>query len=182
MLFRSRVGGGPTIKADVRLVAATNRPLARMVEEGEFRSDLYFRLEVFPIELPPLRERPSDAPLIARHLLAGMARRHGRPDLSLTAGAETLIAEHPWPGNVRQLSNLLERAVIMADQPRLGASDLRSLLAAAGGDSDREELRHALEEADGDRARAAELLEVSTRTLQRRIKRHGLEGYPRYRD
>ncbi len=179
-----RVGGGPTLKADVRLVAATNRPLQRMVEEGTFRSDLYFRLEVFPIELPPLRERPSDAPLIARHLLARLARRHGRPDLSLSPGAEKLLADHPWPGNVRQLSNLLERAVILSDGPRLRASQLETLLAASAGGGDDDERRRicdALDRADGDRRRAAELLGVSVRTLQRRIKRHGLEGYPRYR-
>lgn len=179
-----RVGGGATIQADVRLVAATNRPLERMVEEGTFRSDLYFRLEVFPIELPPLRDRPSDAVLIARHLLGGLARRHGRPELALSAGAERLLAEQPWPGNVRQLSNLLERAVILADGPRLGAADLESLLAAGGGrdETARAELCAALDRAGGDRHKAAELLGVSVRTLQRRIKRHELEGYPDYRD
>ena len=179
-----RVGGGATIRADVRLVAATNRPLERMVEEGTFRSDLYFRLEVFPIELPPLRDRPSDAVLIARHLLGGLAQRHGRPELVLSAGAEKLLAEQSWPGNVRQLSNLLERAVILADGPRLGAADLESLLAAAGGrdEAARAELCAALDRAGGDRRKAAELLGVSVRTLQRRIKRHELEGYPDYRD
>ena len=177
-----RVGGGVTLKADARLVAATNRPLQRMVEEGTFRSDLYFRLEVFPIELPPLRERPSDAVLIARHLLGGLAKRHGRPELGLSAGAEKLLAEHSWPGNVRQLSNLLERAVIRTDGPRLGAADLESLLAAAGGrdESERDELRAALDRTGGDRKKAAELLGVSLRTLQRRIKQHELEGYPHY--
>ena len=175
-----RVGGGSTMRADVRLVDATNRPLKRMVEEGTFRSDLYFRLEVFPIELPPLRERPSDAPLIARHLLARLAARHGRPELRLTAGAETLLAEHEWPGNVRQLSNLLERAVILADQPRLVASELRTLLSMAVGEDEADRLRRVLDRAGGDRHQAAELLGVSLRTLQRRIKRHDLEGYPEY--
>lgn len=178
-----RVGGGATIQADVRLVAATNRPLERMVEEGTFRSDLYFRLEVFPLELPPLRERSSDVVVIARHLLGGLAQRHGRPELVLSAGAEKLLAEQPWPGNVRQLSNLLERAVILADGPRLGAAGLDSLLAAGGSrdETERAELCAALDRAGGDRGKAAELLGVSVRTLQRRIKRYELEGYPDYR-
>src|SRR5205085_2973219 len=110
-----RVGGGRTLRADVRLVAATNRDLAAMVEDGSFRADLFFRLNVFPIELPPLRERASDIPLLARHLLAEIARRHHVEPPQLQEDAAQLLTDQPWPGNVRELANVLERAVILAE-------------------------------------------------------------------
>ncbi len=176
-----RVGGSRTLTAEVRLVAATNRPLDDMVAGGELRSDLYFRLAVFPIELPPLRERASDIPLLARHLLARHARRHGRPAPRLAADAAELLAAQPWPGNVRELANVLERAVILGEGERLGAGDLRALLAGPASEGDREAVRQALTEAGGDKRRAAELLGVSYRTLQRKVREHDLEGVPKYR-
>ncbi len=183
-----RVGGGRTLHADLRLVAATNRDLQRMVEEGRFRGDLYFRLAVFPIDLPPLRERTSDVPLLARHLVAGIARRHQVPVPRLAEETVELLASQPWPGNVRELANLLERAVILADGPELRPADLQPLLGApaaaappaSGGERDR--LRRALIEADGDKRRAAGLLGISYRALLRKVKEHDLEGVPRYRD
>ncbi len=177
-----RVGGGVTQTTDARLVAATNRDLGAMVEAGSFRSDLFYRLDVFPIELPPLRDRPSDLPALARHLLARLAARHGAAPLQLDDEAGELLAEQSWPGNVRQLANLLERAVILSERPRLTAADLRALLAPAPADDERERLRRALREADGDKRRAAELLGVSYRTVLRRVAEHDLAGYPRYRD
>jgi DNA-binding NtrC family response regulator len=182
-----RVGGGRTLHADLRLVAATNRDLQRMVEEGRFRGDLYFRLAVFPIELPPLRERASDVPLLARHLVAGIARRHQLPVPHLAAGAAELLASQPWPGNVRELANVLERALILADGPELRPADLQPLLGApaaasppaSGGERDR--LRLALIEAAGDKRRAAGLLGISYRALLRKVKEHDLEGVPKYR-
>lgn len=182
-----RVGGGRTLTADARLVAATNRPLADMVERGEFRSDLYFRLDVFPIELPPLAERPSDVPLLADHLVRRVAERHGLPTPRLAPDAVELLAEQPWPGNVRELSNVLERAVILADEGTLRAADLEPLLAARsrladGGDGEREAVRQALVDAGGDKHRAATALGVSYRTLQRKVRRHDLEGVGRYRE
>ena len=175
------VGGGCTRRADVRLVAATNRHLGRMVERGEFRSDLFYRLEVFPIELPPLRERRSDVPLLARHLLGEVARRHGRSPLRLTAAAADLLRRQEWPGNVRQLANLLERAVILTDASRLGVAEIEPLLSRLAAPDEAEELRRALVETGGDKRRAAELLGVSYRTVQRRIRRLDLEGFPGYR-
>ncbi|HEY6324754.1 MAG TPA: sigma-54 dependent transcriptional regulator [Thermoanaerobaculia bacterium] len=182
-----RVGGGRTLHADLRLVAATNRDLQRMVEEGRFRGDLYFRLAVFPIELPPLRERASDVPLLARHLAAGIARRHQLPVPRLAEGTAELLAAQPWPGNVRELANVLERALILADGPELRPADLQPLLGApaaspspaSGGERDR--LRQALIEADGDKRRAAGLLGISYRALLRKVKEHDLEGVPKYR-
>src|SRR5579864_1487121 len=182
-----RVGGGRTLHADLRLVAATNRDLQRMVEEGRFRGDLYFRLAVFPIELPPLRERASDVPLLARHLLAGIARRHQLPAPRLAEGTAELLASQAWPGNVRELANVLERALILADGPELRPADLQPLLGApaavpppaSAGERDR--LRRALIEVAGDKRRAAGLLGISYRALLRKVKEHDLEGVPKYR-
>ncbi|HKV07208.1 MAG TPA: sigma-54 dependent transcriptional regulator [Thermoanaerobaculia bacterium] len=177
-----RVGGGRTQKADVRLIAATNRDLESMVAEGEFRSDLFFRLNVFPIELPPLRERASDVPLLARHLLAEIARRHRLEPPRLAEDAAELLAAQPWPGNVRELANVLERAVILAEGPSLQAADLKPLVRPLSGAGERDRLKEALIEADGDKKQAAEILGMSYRALLRKIKEHDLEGVPRYRE
>jgi DNA-binding NtrC family response regulator len=177
-----RVGSGRTQRADVRLVAATNRELKAMAEAGSFRADLYFRLEVFPIELPALRERASDIPSIARHLLAGIARRLRREPPRLTEEAAALLAAEPWPGNVRELGNVLERAVILAEGPALGAADVRPLLRPLAGASERERVRQALIAADGDKQGAAKALGWSYRTLLKKVREHDLGGVPRYRE
>jgi DNA-binding NtrC family response regulator len=176
-----RVGGSATVEADVRLVAATNRDLGRMVETDLFRPDLYYRLEVFPIELPPLRKRGSDVRLLARHLLAEISSRHGRSTPRLTRGAEEWLEKQPWPGNVRQLANLLERAIIVDESSQIGVGHLSALLTVPPETEERSKLQEALQTADGDKKRAAELLGISYRTLQRRVKQYDLEGYPRYR-
>jgi DNA-binding NtrC family response regulator len=175
-----RVGGGQTRQADVRLVGTTNRDLESMVASGEFRSDLFYRLNVFPIELPPLRERLSDVPGLARHLIARAAQRNDRPGLRISAGGLELLAEQPWPGNVRQLGNVVERAVILAERSRISRADLAMLLDPLEGDEE-SRLRAALETAEGDKHRAAETLGISYRTLQRRIRECGLKGYPKFR-
>jgi DNA-binding NtrC family response regulator len=177
-----RVGGSVTLTTDTRLVAATNRDLGAMVEQGTFRSDLFYRLDVFPIELPALRQRASDVPLLARHLLGRLADRHQRPTPVLSDEAAELLAAHGWPGNVRQLANVLERAVILSERPQLGAAELRPLLVTGSDGDERQRLRQALLTADGDKRRAAELLGVSYRTVLRRVAEHDLEGFPRYRD
>jgi DNA-binding NtrC family response regulator len=181
-----RVGGGRTLHADLRLVAATNRDLQRMVEEGRFRGDLFFRLAVFPIELPPLRERASDVPLLARHLIGEIARRHQLPAPRLAAGAAELLAAQPWPGNVRELANVLERALILAESPELRPADLLPLLGATAASrslpsGERDRVRQALIEVEGDKRRAADLLGISYRALLRKVKEHDLEGVPKYR-
>jgi DNA-binding NtrC family response regulator len=175
-----RVGSGEPQRAEVRLVAATNRDLQAMVEAGELRSDLYFRLSVFPLELPPLRERPSDVPPLARHLLARLAERHGLAPSELTPAAGELLAAQPWPGNVRQLANVLERAAILRPGGRLGAADVEEALSGAE-QGDRRQLEEALERSAGDKRRAAEELGISYRTLLRRVRQYDLEGFPRYR-
>ena len=177
-----RVGGGRTLHADVRLVAATNRDLAAMVDDGELRADLFFRLNVFPIELPPLRERASDVPLLARHLLQEIARRHRVEPLRLEDAAAELLAAQAWPGNVRELANVLERAVILAEGATLRAADLRPLLRPLGGAGERERIRQALIEAEGDKRQAAVILGMSYRTVLRKVREHDLEGIPKYRE
>lgn len=189
-----RVGGGGPVEADVRLVAATNQDLETMVQHGEFRSDLYFRLAVFPIELPSLAERPGDVPLLARHLLQRFAEGHDEEPLIATPEALELLADQPWPGNVRELGNVLERAVILAEGPELTVVDLEPLLGAWAGktppspaeagdppEDDREAVRRALLAAGGDKPEAARALGVSYRTLQRKIRHYDLEGVGRYR-
>jgi DNA-binding NtrC family response regulator len=180
-----RVGGGLPLTTDARLVAATHRDLAAMVGAGEFRADLLYRLEIFPIALPSLAERPEDVPLLAAHLLAELARRHGARAPTPTPEALAMLAAREWPGNVRQLANLLERAVILHGGERLTPAALAELL-AAGDDAgeprgERERLRTALRATGGDKRRAAAELGISYRTLLRRVRAHDLEGYPRYR-
>jgi transcriptional regulator with GAF, ATPase, and Fis domain len=196
-----RVGGGATLTADVRLVAATNRNLAQMVAAGTFRADLLYRLEIFPIELPPLRERASDIALVARHLAGEISARLKLAPFELAPDALALLAAEPWPGNVRQLANVLERAAILAPGERLSAEQVGRLLGrrvggepgspgAAEGSAEGvpaaearlEELRRALRDAGGDKRQAAAALGISYRTLLRRIDEHDLKGYPRYRD
>jgi two-component system response regulator HydG len=176
-----RIGGGRTMRADVRLVAATNRDLEAMVGEGAFRSDLFFRLNVFPIELPALQERSSDIPLIARHLLGEIARRHRLEPPRLDGEAEEILAAQPWPGNVRELANVLERAVILSEGPALRAADLQALLHPVSPAGERDRVRQALIDTEGDKKKAADLLGMSYRTLQRKVKEHDLEGVPKYR-
>ncbi|MCB9377859.1 MAG: sigma-54-dependent Fis family transcriptional regulator [Holophagales bacterium] len=181
-----RIGGGATLRAEVRIVAATNRDLAAMAEAGGFRRDLLFRLEIFPIALPALAERPSDLPLLARHLLESIAAKHGVAPPALSPEADGWLERAEWPGNVRQLANLLERAVILHPGERLGAAELEAL--ARGGavpagppDEERERLRAALLATNGDKRRAADALGWTYRTMLRRVRELDLEGYPKYR-
>jgi two-component system response regulator AtoC len=119
-----RVGGHETIKVDVRLVSATNRNLEKMIEDGEFREDLYYRLNVFPINLPPLRERADDVPVLATHFVAKFARQMGVPALAPSDEALARLAEYSWPGNVRELENIIERAMILARGAALSPAHL----------------------------------------------------------
>ncbi len=117
-----RVGGSAPIVVDVRLIAATNRDLDGAVTTGTFRADLYFRLSVFPIELPPLRDRPADIPLLATHFLRDSGRKLGRPATRLSDDAQSRLLAYPWPGNVRELQNVMERAVILSTSAEVDAS------------------------------------------------------------
>ena len=176
-----RIGGSRTLKADVRLVGTTNRDLEQMVSVGDFRSDLYYRLNVFPIHLPSLADRSSDIPDLARYLTRRAAARNGLEIPEFDEAALWKLAEAEWPGNVRQLANVVERAVILCEGPRISEADVMSLLDLPRTDTEELRIRAALERAGGDKRQAAAELGVSYRTLQRRIKKYDLEGYPRLR-
>ena len=176
-----RVGGTRTIEVDVRWIAATNRDLAAMVQRGAFREDLYHRLAVFPIELPPLRERRLDILPLAETLLARIGAELGRPPLRLDEHARQRILQGAWPGNVRQLGNALERAVILADGDVLRAEDLQVPTGPPGGrgartleEIEQEAIRRALDEVGGNRRRAAERLGMGERTLYDKLRRYGI--------
>ncbi len=117
-----RLGGTHPVKVDVRLLAATNRDLAAEVRAGRFREDLYFRLNVVTLRIPPLRARPADIPVLAAHFARRLAAANGLPDRPLTGEALALLAAHPWPGNVRELENAMHRAVLLAEGPAIGAA------------------------------------------------------------
>ncbi len=114
-----RLGGTRTVKVNVRLVAATHRDLEQMVANGQFRGDLYYRLNVFPVLLPPLRERSDDTPQLVRHFIQKFARRMGRRIETIPAEAMEALVGYPWPGNIRELENVIERAVILSSGPAL---------------------------------------------------------------
>jgi DNA-binding NtrC family response regulator len=120
-----RVGGSKPVEVDVRVVAATHRDLAEEVRRSRFREDLYYRLKVVEIELPPLRERPEDVPALVGHFLEMVATRLGRPEMPIAPAAMARLARHPWPGNVRELRNVIEQAVVLAAGPAVEEEDLR---------------------------------------------------------
>jgi DNA-binding NtrC family response regulator len=173
-----RVGGSRQIAADVRIIAATNRDLKTRVAEGHFREDLFYRLNTFPIELPPLRERPSDIRRLARFFLERSAADLGKSGLTLTPEAETVLMTYTWPGNVRELQNTMERVAILCedviepdDLPVTGSGPARPVLFK---DIERQAIETALRENDGNRTHAAKQLGISLRTLQYRLKEYGI--------
>jgi two-component system response regulator FlrC len=177
-----RVGGSRTIAVDVRIISATNRDLAAELAAGRFRVDLYHRLAVFPIRLPPLRERRLDILPLADHLLARIAQDLGRRGLSLTGRARAALLARDWPGNVRELRNVLERAAILADGSELDAGLIAlpeppADPAASGGtlrDIERAAIQRALAATGGHRRQAADRLGIGLRTLYDKIKEFGL--------
>ncbi len=177
-----RVGGARTIEADVRWIAATNRDLEACIERGTFREDLYHRLATFPVRLPPLRERRADIVPLAEVLLRAIARDLGRPGLELTEDARDALRRADWPGNARELGNVLEQAAILADAPLLRAADLPIRSRARGATEpprtldaiEREAIEQALGAEDGNRRRAAERLGIGVRTLYEKLKRYGI--------
>ncbi|MBI4543034.1 MAG: sigma-54-dependent Fis family transcriptional regulator [Gemmatimonadetes bacterium] len=191
-----RVGGERPIPVDVRVVSATNKDLARAVKEGGFREDLLYRLNVFPIWIAPLRERPGDIPELVRHFLALISARIGRPAPTVTAGALDLLVRHRWPGNVRELANIVERLIILSARNEIAAADVRAALPTpdaesaalpsptAPGQSLSEELEgfertliaRALSAANGNVAEAARYLATDRANLYRRLKRLGIEA------
>jgi transcriptional regulator with GAF, ATPase, and Fis domain len=192
------VGSDRTVKVDVRIVAATHRDLAARVADGLFREDLFYRVNVFPLAVPPLRERPEDLPVLAAEILESIARRSGRGPWTLGPGAVEAMAGRPWPGNVRQLVNALERATILAPSGRLDARYFLSGEAPVAApaaraetapptrqairplvDVEKEHLRRALAATGGriyGEKGAAALLGMKPTTLQSRLRKHGIKA------
>jgi transcriptional regulator with GAF, ATPase, and Fis domain len=175
-----RVGGTRQLTVDVRVIAATNRNLKQQVAEGKFREDLYYRLNLFPIEVPPLRERRPDIVKLARFFLERAARNLGKAGLALTAEAERVLVEYDWPGNVRELENTMERVTILCDEvvepddlPVSSAGPAHPVLFK---DIERQAIEDALRANQGNRTRTARQLGISLRTLQYRLKEYGISG------
>ena len=180
-----RVGGNQTLSADVRLIAATNRNLSAMVAEGKFREDLYFRLHVVPLEMPPLREHREDIPLLAGSFLREMAKEHGKAQKVFTPEAMTALESYEWPGNIRELKAAVEHAVVLGNGEQLRLADLPSALQSSRSDLlavdelnlaqvETTLIRKALAEAGENRTLAAKKLGISRRTLHRHLSRLGI--------
>lgn len=177
-----RVGGSQTLQADVRLLTATNRDLGKMVAEGKFREDLYFRLHVVPLTLPPLRDRKVDIPLLVESFLRESAAENGKPYRELVPEAMQAFLDYDWPGNVRELRTAIEHGVVMSTSPKITLRDLPASLRtrkaaeippASGGlnlqETETGLIVRALEECRGNRTEAAQMLGISRRTLHRRL-------------
>ena len=191
-----RVGGSDVIDVDFRLIAATNRDLETEVKEGRFREDLYYRLKVVTLEIPPLRERQSDIPLLVEHYLEIFCEEHGKPPMHFETEALETLCSFEWPGNVRQLKNVLESIVVFqagGEIPvRALPAEIREASMVSGPhapvqslvgrprtmeDIERQAILETLRRTDGHRAEAARLLGIGLRTLQRKLKDYKDEGH-----
>lgn len=180
-----RVGGRKEIPVDVRIVCATHQNLKKLIEEGRFREDLYYRLSEIVITIPPLRERVGDTALLAHHFKNKFSAQERRPSLNFSQEALAAIESHPWPGNVREMENCIKRAVIMADGPIISADDLGLQASASSAEpinlrqvrdkAERDALMKALARVDGNVVKAAELLGVSRPTIYDLMNRHRLK-------
>jgi Nif-specific regulatory protein len=188
-----RVGGGTPVKVDVRVLAATNRDLETSVEAGEFRKDLYFRLQVVELDVEPLRSRQDDIPLLAHHFLQRFARKSGRPPKALAPSALATLKAYHWPGNIRELQNTIERAVILSPEEVIGPQDIQlSALGASAPpvpvatsseefqvesleDLEQRHILATLEHTGWNKSQAAQLLGIERSTLDRKLKRYDVE-------
>jgi two-component system NtrC family response regulator/two-component system response regulator HydG len=184
-----RVGGSEPVKVDVRLVAATNRDLAAEVKAGRFREDLYYRLNVVAVNLPPLRERKGDLPALVSHFIEKYARSYEKRVRGLAPGTLQSLLAHDWPGNVRELENAVERAVVLCQGPELTAEDLPPALqgprarrnteslipGASWAEIEREAILRTLEMVGGSTSKAAEVLGISIRKIQYRLAEYSQE-------
>lgn len=181
----TRVGGHQPIKVDFRCVAATNKNLEEAIERGEFRPDLYYRLNVFRMEIPPLRDRREDIPLLANHFVRKFSLSMNKRMARIAPAAMLLLQNHDWPGNVRELENAIERAMVVAQPPELREEDF-TLKPRAGSNGaakslDEMEKMHILrilEECAGNQTRAAEILGIDRVTLHNKLKRYGWSRTP----
>jgi DNA-binding NtrC family response regulator len=189
-----RLGGVETIKVDVRIIAATNVDLRRLMDEGRFREDLYYRLHVITVQLPALRERKDDIPLLVQHFFEKYGRENNKPNLELTPDALDLLFEHDWPGNVRELENVIERAAVLTSGSRIDVDMIPEHVRSSRRfqipqvaippegisfrevitDFERRLIESTLEAAGGVQKKAAELLRIKPTTLNEMIKRHDI--------
>jgi len=181
-----RVGSNEPRRVDVRLISASNRDLADMVKRGEFREDLYFRLKVVRITIPPLRQRREDIPLLTDHYIRRLAEEHHKNVTGITPEAQAVLGAYDWPGNVRELINTLETMIVLAQNETLDTEDIpaeiRPAEGAGGGlapgmslqDAERLLIEQTLRETEGNRQKTAEILGIGERTLYRKIKHYGL--------
>ncbi|HEY3761483.1 MAG TPA: sigma-54 dependent transcriptional regulator [Verrucomicrobiae bacterium] len=186
-----RVGSNKTMTADVRLVAATNKNLEELVKAGTFREDLFFRLRVVEITLPPLRERPGDIPLLAQRFLQEFAKENGKPVNDFTADALEWLMNYSWPGNVRELRTAMEHAVVLCRSDKISVRDLpRQISIGAKSETqllqqndltvkeaEKQLIMRALKESDGNRTLAAKKIGMSRRTFHRKLHTYHLEGF-----
>ena len=184
-----RLGGHETLKADVRLIAATNKDLERAIEQGKFREDLFYRLNVFPIFIPPLRERKPDVLLLADHFLQRFSAEHGRDIRRLATPAIDMLTSYHWPGNARELQNVIERAVLVCDGHVIHAHHLSPTLQTAEASGtvmsialddavaayEKDLLQDALKSARGNRAKAARLLRTTERIVNYKVRKLGID-------
>ena len=185
-----RLGANEPIRVDVRLVSATNKELDQMVADRQFREDLYFRIKGATIVIPPLRERREDIPLLIHYFLQHAAEKYAKPVEGLDPEVQQVLMSYGWPGNVRQLKNVIENMVVMSTGPKLGAENLPSEIRPAGGDvplggmnnlvgipivqAEKELIRNTLKLVNGNREQAAKILGIGERTLYRKIKEYDL--------
>jgi DNA-binding NtrC family response regulator len=188
-----KIGASSATKVDVRIIAATHRNLQTMVKQGTFREDLYYRILVVPIQLPPLRNRRGDVEELVQHFLIKFRLRHGRPDLTMEPGLMKFLLEYTWPGNVRELENAIERMVLLAKGNELTADDLPDFLRPEIlpneastitlpehginlEEMEKEIILQALKKCNGNQTRTARYLGMSRRTLAYRLEKHGIHG------
>lgn len=186
-----RLGGGETLNTTARVVTATNRDLAQMVKDGTFREDLFYRLDVVRIDLPPLRERPDDIAPLVQHYLEYFANENGKPEMTITEGAMSALTSYSWHGNIRELKNCVERMVVLCRGKEIGIDNIplniredlepgigKTILSAGGCDLEQNEkllIERALNECNGNRSKAAEKLGISRRTLHRKLHIYNID-------
>ena len=190
-----RVGGNETLKADIRVVAATNKNLSDMVKHGQFREDLFYRLNVIPVHIPPLRERPNDIPVLAEHFFQEYGPKYGKPDMKISDAAKASLLIYAWPGNVRELENTVQRTVALAQEniiesfhlsetsvlTQVAAADAKHHVGIADFDVlvesyEKTLLTEALRRSKGSQTDAAQLLGLKRTTLLMKLKKYGMDS------
>lgn len=181
-----RVGGNKTLKVDVRLITATNRGMTDLVRTGGFRQDLFYRLNVINITIPPLRERREDIPELSRYFLKKYGQKLSKPINDFTADATDLLNNYSWPGNVRELENVIERAVTLCDSEKIGQEDLSISAVSSEGekrvsssldDVEKDYIIKVLREANGNQSKASQMLGIDRKTLYLKLKKYGIKGF-----